>query len=353
MAVNLKWRSLKNGVKSAYLDININGNRSYEFLKIRLLKNDKERKEKKRLAEAIRAKRELEIASGEYNFLPTHRKKVDFIKYFEDYLQHYTKKDKRKVRYSLEKFKTFIDRNTIQFQEVTPMVCEDFQDYLKSPECGLSGETPYDYWKRYKGVLKHAVRNGIILKNPSDGLLFKGYSKQNSQLRKNILTAEELQAIASTDCGNKEVKRAFLFACYTGLGMAEIRKLTWERILNGKIKIFREKGGEQIINDLPPTAIKLLGDPQKPDYFIFSLPSDVAISKDLKAWVKKAGIDKNISFYCGRHTFATQLLINGANLKTVADCMGHANTKHTIKYLNYVDILKDEAISNLPDIEII
>jgi integrase/recombinase XerD len=67
----------------------------------------------------------------------------------------------------------------------------------------------------------------------------------------------------------------------------------------------------------------------------------------LKNWIKKAEIEKNISFYCGRHTYAVNLLKNGANLKTVSDAMGHSNTRHTVKYLNYVDSLKDTATSNL------
>lgn len=351
MAVNLKWRTLKNGVKSAYLDINHNNQRKYEFLKIRLSKNDSERKEKKRLAEAIRAKRELEIITGEYNFTPSHKKKVDFIAYYQNFIDNYTKADIRKVRYSLKKFKLFIARDKIQFQEITILMCEKFMDYLKN-DSGLTGATPGDYWKQFKRILKQAIKESIIIKNPSEGLIFKGSSKQSNQLRKNILTTDELKAMASVYCGNAEVKRAFLFACYTGLGMAEFRKLTWGRINNDKIRIFREKNDEQIINDLHPVAIKLLGQSGNPDDLIFSLPSDVAISKVLKNWVKKAEIEKNISFYCGRHTFATQLLMNGANLKTVADCLGHVNTKHTIKYLNYVDALKSDAISNLPDIEI-
>ena len=44
--------------------------------------------------------------------------------------------------------------------------------------------------------------------------------------------------------------------------------------------------------------------------------------------------------------------MNGANLKSVADAMGHSTTKNTLKYLNHVERLKDEATSNLPDIEI-
>lgn len=351
MAVNLKWRTLNNGVKSAYLDINHNNQRSYEFLKIRLSKNDTERKEKNRLAEAIRAKRELEITTGEYNFIPSHKKKVDFIAYYQNFIDNYTKTDIRKIKYSLEKFKKFIGRDKIQFKEITPLISEQFRDYLKN-ESGLTGATPGDYWKQFKRILNRAIKENIIIKNPSEGLIFKGSSMQSNQLRKNILTTDELRALASAYCGNADVKRAFLFACYTGLGMAEFRQLTWGRVNNGKIRIFREKNGEQIINDLHPVAIKLLGEQGNPDELIFSLPSDAAIHKLINNWIEKADIDKNISFYCGRHTFATQLLMNGANLKTVADCLGHVNTKHTIKYLNYVDALKSKAISNLPNIEV-
>ena len=77
----------------------------------------------------------------------------------------------------------------------------------------------------------------------------------------------------------------------------------------------------------------------------------MTVLKHIKRRTNAAGITRHISFYCGRHTFATQLLINGANLKTVADCLGHVNTNHTVKYVNYVDCLKSEAIRNLPYID--
>ncbi len=44
--------------------------------------------------------------------------------------------------------------------------------------------------------------------------------------------------------------------------------------------------------------------------------------------------------------------MNGANLKTVADAMGHSSTKSTLKYLNIINKLQDEAIDNLPSITI-
>lgn len=345
MSVKLRWKSLQDGRKSAYLDIYHNGERQYEFLKVYLSPRDPDRREKKQLAESIRAKRELDMQNDEYGFIPQHRQKVDFLEYYRKFLAGYKGRDRRLVRYSLEKFQLMVKRERLPAKEVTPKLCQGYADFLKDPDSGLKGETPYNYWTKFKRVLKQAVKDGILRNNPADGIVVR---RIVGQLKKNVLTREELQALAQTECGNLEVKRAFLFACYTGLGMAEIRKLTWERINNGKITIFREKTREQIINDLHPVTEKLLGAREELSDKIFSLPSDVAISKDLKNWAKRAGIEKNISFYSGRHTFATQLLLNGANLKTVADCLGHTSTRHTLKYLNYVDELKAEAIGKLP-----
>ncbi len=347
MSVKLRAKKLSDGRRSYYLDIFQDGKRNYEFLKIYSKQGDPDFKEKKLLVEKIRAKRELEIGSYEYGFIPRHRKNIDFIKFYEDFLAVYPGKDIRLVKYALEKFKIAIGKNNLPIKSLTSDVCEQYANFLKSPESGLRGETPYNYWTKFRKVIRKAIKEGIIIKNPTEDIIVRRTTKQ---LKKNVLTTEELQLIAQTPCGNQEVKRAFLFACFTGLGAAEIRNLTWSKILNNKLKIYREKTGEQVINDLHPVAIQLLGRQGIPNEKIFSLPTDTAVGKILKTWVKLAGIQKNISFYCGRHTFATQLLLNGANLKTVADCLGHTSTTHTVKYLNYVDALKTEAIGALPGI---
>lgn len=46
-----------------------------------------------------------------------------------------------------------------------------------------------------------------------------------------------------------------------------------------------------------------------------------------------------------RHTFASNLLYNGANIKTIASLLSHAGLKHTEKYTRAVDSLKREAIT--------
>ena len=55
--------------------------------------------------------------------------------------------------------------------------------------------------------------------------------------------------------------------------------------------------------------------------------------------------------HCARHSFAANILNNGANIKTVASLLGHSGLKHTEKYTRAVDKLKEEAINSLPELK--
>ena len=56
-------------------------------------------------------------------------------------------------------------------------------------------------------------------------------------------------------------------------------------------------------------------------------------------------------FHVARHSFAVNILNNGANIKTVASLLGHSGLKHTEKYTRAVDKLKEEAINSLPELK--
>ena len=67
---------------------------------------------------------------------------------------------------------------------------------------------------------------------------------------------------------------------------------------------------------------------------------------------KTCRINKHISWHCARHSFAVNILNNGANIKTVSSLLGHSGLRHTEKYTRAVDSLKQEAINSLPELKL-
>ena len=64
--------------------------------------------------------------------------------------------------------------------------------------------------------------------------------------------------------------------------------------------------------------------------------------------MKKAEINKKISFHCSRHTFATMMITLGADIFTTSKLLGHANITTTQIYSKIIDKKKVEAV-NLVD----
>lgn len=358
MSIKLREKKLAKGAIKYYLDIYINGERSYEFLDVKIEKSDSKsaKEEKKNIARLIRSNRELELLSESTNYLPKHLKNLNFFDFAESFISEYKKKDLRMIKATLKHFKRYVENPKLKLSGVNPSIMNGYKDYLND-DSGLTGESPHNYFTRFKKILKDAEMKGLVRVNPTKDIKFQ--RKTNDyELRKQVLTSEELQKLVNTECGNNELKKAFLFACFTGLGYAEIKKLKWKNIKEDRLTTRREKTDQKIEIKLKESLIKSLGNKEKDDDLIFDFLnengkpiSDNGINKCLKNWVDRAKIDKHITFYCGRHTFATQLLQYGANLKTVADALGHANTRNTIKYLNYIDNLKDDAVDNLPDLK--
>lgn len=357
MNVTLRIKKLNKGVIRYYLDIYINGVRSYDFLDIKVYPTDtKEIKgEKKNIAELIRSNREIELLTETTSYVPKHLKDVNFVDFANNFIDNYKKKDIRMIQASLNYFKEYVNDDKLTILQLSPSIMYGFKDFLTG-ECGLTGETPHNYFTRFKKILKSAELKGLLINNPTKEIKFRK-TIGDGVLKKQILTTDELQTLVTTKCGNEETKKAFLFACYTGLGLAEIKILTWKNVLNGKLFTNREKTKQKVEIKLKEGLLNLIGEKQSKTTPLFQLFNDNnislstnAINKCIKNWVERAKIEKHITFYCARHTFATQLLQYGTNLKTVADVMGHTSTKSTIKYLNYIDNLKDDAIDNLPDI---
>lgn len=358
MAVALRKKTNKNKtISTYYLDIYNNNKRSYEFLKnlkhIEKPKNGLEReqnKENERLAKKIKAKREHELESNNYNVVPTYKQQIDFIAFFEDFINNYTKADKRVVEATYLKFKQFLidsEIKTLHTNNLDESLVYDFKRYL---EDSLNGETPANYFKKFKLLIKAGMRKKIFLTNPAQDITIK----RNESIKKQVLSNDDIQLLASTPITNQEVKNAFLFSLFTGLRYSDIINLKWKNIdfENGLLRKTQQKTQNAVTIELHKIAIQLLGTPTKSTDNVFSLPSHTACNKNLKNWCKKAGINKHITWHCARHSFGTNLVFYGADLTTTSSLLGHSSLRYTERYVHIVKSLKERAVSNLPTINI-
>jgi integrase/recombinase XerD len=353
MSVTLRKRKNDDGSTSILLDIYHNGKRKYEFLKeLKLVKpssalHREENRQRLRLAEQIKNKREQLLQGDEYDVTPDFKKNIDFIRFFEEFLNTYKKKDKRILEGCLGRFRLFLEKEgfeTITTREVSESLAKRFKEYLES---NLNGETPSNYFKKFKKLLKHGVREKIFLRNPAEELtIFR-----SDGIKKDVLTAEEIQKLANTHLENEEVKRAFLFSCNTGLRFCDIKILKWEHIHGSQLKIEQQKTGVPVTVNLNKNAMFILSSHKRMP-FVFSLPSHTACLKNLKTWCKNAGITKKITWHCARHSFATNIIFHGSDVNSVSSLLGHRTLTYTQRYLRVVESLKEKAVDNLPEINI-
>ena len=146
------------------------------------------------------------------------------------------------------------------------------------------------------------------------------------------------------------MKRAFLFSCFCGLRLSDIRNLTWGGLKtdgdsNNAIDI--QKTGKRIYLTLSPDALHYLperGEATDTDT-VFNLPTVGCIEEDIEVWRRRAGISKHVTFHTARHTFATMMLTLGADIYTTSKLLGHANIQTTQIYAEIIDSKKREAVN--------
>ena len=339
--------------------------RDYEYLNLYLFDKPKTPSDKQhnkdmlRLAESIKAKRELDIINGIYGFNNQSKQSVNFIKFFESL------KEKRIDSHgnygnwdsALKHFRFFAGEQ-ITFQEIDRFFCERFKDYLlksaKKRNGGLlSKSSASSYFNKFRAVLKEAVKQQIINYNPSVDIPSIKIPERETV----FLTIDEIRMIAKTDCRYPVLKRAFLFGCFTGLRWSDINKLRWGNVkqIGDKMRVVfnqhKTKGLQY--QDLNDQARALMGEVGSPDDLVFSgLKYSSYMNVELTKWMLKSRITKDITFHCSRHSFAMMLIKMGVDIYTVSKLLGHSEIKTTQLYAKILDEKKREAVDKLPSIEL-
>ena len=333
----------------------------YLYDKVKTPLDKKHNTETLQLAEQIRQKRENHINKPEIytgyekeQLKKRERGEKDFVEYFKALT------DKRKASnhdnwVSAYNYLAAFTKGELRFADLNEKFCNEFKEYLlttksnKSSKTTLSQNSAVSYFNKLKAALKQAYKDGYL----TSDLNAKIEPIKQAETRRNFLTIEELNSLVKTECNNPLLKRAALFSALTGLRFSDIKNLVWGEIHasieNGyTIQFTQQKTKGVEVLPISEQAYSLLGERGAGEQKVFPLLKYSAYeNKHLYQWIGAAGVTKDITFHCFRHTFATLQLSKGTDIYTVSKMLGHRELKTTQIYAKVIDQTKREAADKI------
>jgi site-specific recombinase XerD len=340
----------KNG--KLYLDIYENGTRKWEALHMALTNDKDMNKEIMRLAETCRAKRELQVVSGEWGLIDRIASKKTLYSFVQEMSE--SGKYAGRIHYVLKYLASFSGGRSIQIGQVNKKWIEDFYDYLLN---NLGRNSAHSYAIAIRQALHKAVKDKIILKNPA----LEAEMIKKQETNKVFLNIDEIQKIADITPQKPiedEVRVAFLFGCYTGLRISDIVSLLWGEIEHNPLQIVKRQKKTKVNVYIPLSNIawSIINDGAVHNHESLIFPF-LGIDSNhhievLQRLACRAGIQKHIGWHTARHTFAVRSLESGADIYTVSKLLGHKDIKTTQVYAKATDKMKREAVNAIPEINI-
>ena len=270
---------------------------------------------------------------------------------------------------TLKSVKNFSHNKTITFEQITPAFLEKYEVSLRA-NGGTDGGVSVRM-RTLRALFNSAIKREII---KTEIYPFKKYkiSKLKGKGIKKALTLEDVQKIIKKDLSTYpkliNARNYFVFSFYTrGMNFADMMKLRWKDVIDDQIYYTRSKTKTNFRIKILPPVQKIL------DYYktrkngtdyVFPIllkdeltPSQVEnrkkktlkqFNKDLKEIAALCEINKSVSSYVARHSYANCLKQKGVATDIISESMGHQNIAITQAYLKELDnSLVDEAMEVL------
>ncbi len=353
--VRLKTRKGKNGI-SYYLDYTINSKRFRPVVGTN-----------KKKAEDIHRETEAKIYLGQFNLLTQTDKIISLKDLSRNFLtskrNHLRSTSLKRYQNYLDKFLEYMDKffpsPSLNIKEIkTQYIEESFNYFLENKITNNKKWEP----KTVNGLrtiliqlFNYSIKQSYISVNPVKD------TKSFRIIKKSVVeyyTDEELEKIW------QELDEYWVdplkFIVHTGLRKGEWINLKWEnvvltekdpRIIITSSDSWRTKTGESRVISLNKTAIEILKHQKgRNSEYVFTSKNGSKIHPDkpyhkLKTALKNLGLSGDIHKL--RHTFASQLVMNGENLYTVSVLLGHSDIKTTQIYAHLAPNYLRSAVEKL------
>lgn len=282
---------------------------------------------------------------------PTRR--IDFHSFFTEALEerkpdlsHSTYKNDKSFGVKLKEFKP-----KLAFTEINADLIDKFARWMKAAPRKNSINTVHVAMRRFRTYLNIAIKKGVITENPFSKVKLRKASTDRVNLtQEELVDLWELYNKHELSASLHSVLRHFLFMCFTGLRISDLKLLTKQNVI-GTLLVFTVKKTLNTKHDmirvpLTSQAMSLIVDEQTHSDKLFLVISDQKMNTYIKAICTKAKIYKHVSNHTGRHTFATIFLKKTKDLAALQKLLGHSDIKETMIYVHVDDqlLIEDMAI---------
>jgi len=269
-----------------------------------------------------------------------------FLTFFKEEIANSSLKESTRQNHlsTLELLQEF--KKEVLFTDLTFEFVSSFDNYLQSK--GYHLNTIAKHMKHLKRYINVAINKEYM---DIQKYAFRKYKIKSIEGSHTHLAPEELHKFENLQLTGRytrlqKTKDAFLFCCYAGLRYSDFTNLTSANIVEFHQEtwiIYKSaKTGMEVRLPLyllfEGKGIQILQRYKDDFNSFFKLKDNSNINKELNILAGLAKIDKRVSFHTARHTNATLLLYNGANITTVQKLLGHKSVKTTQVYANIMDI---------------
>ena len=281
------------------------------------------------------------------------------VKLFLDFL-----KDDKKLsdntlqsyRRDIEQYEKYVSDNKINYLKVTEETILEYMEYLR--EENKKESTISRSLASIRSFYQYLIRVKKIKKDPTMTIESPKISKRTP----NILTSKEVELLLDqpkdVDLKGTRDKAMLEFAYATGMRVTEMISLDIDDVKLDEGYVVcrgRSKSRNIPLGSMSLKALKEYIDDARP--YLIRDESEEALFvnvngtrltrqgfwKIVKYYKEQAHIEKDITPHVLRHSFATHLLQNGADLKAIQMMLGHSDISSTQVYMQF----QDEGIKNV------
>ena len=238
----------------------------------------------------------------------------------------------------------YLGRRSLPLDDIDRQLMQDFEQWLQHH--GKCRNTSSAYLRSLKALFNRAVDAGLTAERNPFRRVFTG----NAHTVKRGLSRSEFKRLLACDMSNDRQRVAidiFLFSVTVcGMPFVDVAHLRWSQIKDGRLFCRRRKTGECLSVQLEPEAKEILRryEGRGTDGYVFPVltqgDDDKAYhnalsryNRRLRRWGQKAGLQRHLTSYVARHTWASQANENNIPIAVISQGLTHTNLRTTTNYI--------------------